>query len=153
MISLATILDPQAAVQEIAMLARNTLEARFVFITLLDQQGNFSRTAFAGEAPRLLSRLNAHPSQEAIIQAAELTGSDGEGRDGLTGYLVHVARTDVKAFSGLLGRVLPLQVSGDPNAPLEVIVRAKQDAERFTRGIARVAARKRAGEGDSRTLN
>ena len=69
-ISLTTLLDPPAAVQEIAKLARKTLAARFVFITLLDQHGNFSRTASAGEAPRLLSSLNANPSQDPLIQAA-----------------------------------------------------------------------------------
>jgi GAF domain-containing protein len=69
-ISLTTLLDPQGAVSEIAVLARKTLEARFVFITLLDQQGNFSRIAHAGEAPKLLSSLNVNPSQEPIIQAA-----------------------------------------------------------------------------------
>jgi len=69
-ISLTTLLDPQTSVQEIALLARKTLEARFVFITLLDQQGNFTRTASAGDAPILLNSLNANPSQEAIIQAA-----------------------------------------------------------------------------------
>jgi putative nucleotidyltransferase with HDIG domain len=69
-ISLTTLLDPQAAVQEIALLARKTLSARFVFITLLDQQGNFSRTAYAGDAPKLLNSLNASPSQEPLIQAA-----------------------------------------------------------------------------------
>ncbi|PWB73849.1 MAG: hypothetical protein C3F07_08950 [Anaerolineales bacterium] len=69
-ISLTTLLDPQAAVQEIAILARNTFEARFVFITLLDQQGNFSRTASAGDAPRLLAALNENPSEEPLLQAA-----------------------------------------------------------------------------------
>jgi putative nucleotidyltransferase with HDIG domain len=69
-ISLTTLLDPQAAVQEIALLARKTLEARFVFITLLDQRGNFSRTAAAGDAPKLLNSLNSDPSQEPLIQAA-----------------------------------------------------------------------------------
>ena len=69
-ISLTTLLDPQAAVQEIALLARKTLEARFVFITLLDQQGNFSRTAFAGDATKLLHSLNSNPSREPLIQAA-----------------------------------------------------------------------------------
>ena len=54
-ISLTTVFNPQAAVEEIALLARKTLEARFVFITLLDQQGNFSRTAYAGDAPKLLN--------------------------------------------------------------------------------------------------
>jgi len=69
-ISLTTLLDPQAAVQEIAVLARQTLDARFVFITLLDQQGNFSRTASAGDAPKLLSTLNLSPADEPLIQAA-----------------------------------------------------------------------------------
>jgi putative nucleotidyltransferase with HDIG domain len=69
-ISLTTLLDPPAAVQEIALLARKTLEARFVFITLLDQQGNFSRTASAGDAPKLFHSLNSKPSHEPLIQAA-----------------------------------------------------------------------------------
>ena len=69
-ISLTTLLDPQAAVQEVAVIARKTLEARFVFVTLLDQQGNFSRTAFAGEAPKLLATLNVNPVDEALMQAA-----------------------------------------------------------------------------------
>ena len=69
-ISLTTLLDPQAAVQEVAVVARQTLEARFVFVMLLDQQGNFSRTAFAGEAPRLLATLRSNPSDEALMHAA-----------------------------------------------------------------------------------
>jgi putative nucleotidyltransferase with HDIG domain len=69
-ISLTTLLDPQAAVQEIAILTRKTFEARFVFVTLLDQQGDFSRTALAGDAPRLFDALNTNPSNEPLIQAA-----------------------------------------------------------------------------------
>lgn len=69
-ISLTTLLDPQAAVEEIAILARKTFEAHFVFVTLLDQQGDFSRTAHAGNAPRLLASLNKNPSEEPLIQAA-----------------------------------------------------------------------------------
>ncbi len=69
-ISLTTLLDPPAAVHEIALLARKTLEARFVFITLLDQQGNFSRTAYAGDAPKLLKALNTNPTHEPLLQAA-----------------------------------------------------------------------------------
>lgn len=69
-ISLTTLLDPQAAVQEIAMIARKTLEARFVFVTLLDQQGNFSRIASAGEAPKLLDGLSVHSSNEPVLKAA-----------------------------------------------------------------------------------
>ena len=69
-ISLTTLLDPQAAVQEVAVIARKTLEARFVFVTLLDQQGNFSRTAFAGKAPKLHAVLSTNPLDEAIMHAA-----------------------------------------------------------------------------------
>lgn len=69
-ISLTTLLDPQAAVQEIAMIARKTLEARFVFVTLLDQQGNFSRIASAGDAPKLLNGLSAHSNSKAVLKAA-----------------------------------------------------------------------------------
>jgi hypothetical protein len=56
--------------------------------------------------------------KEAILNAAAEVGSDGEGADGLTGYLVHIARNDIKAMAGLLGKVLPMQVAGDPDAPL-----------------------------------
>ena len=69
-ISLTTLLDPQAAVQEVAFIARKTLEARFVFVTLLDQQGNFSRTAFAGNAPRLLASLDTNATNDPLMQAA-----------------------------------------------------------------------------------
>jgi putative nucleotidyltransferase with HDIG domain len=69
-ISLTTLLDPQAAVQEVAVIARQTLEARFVFVTLLDQQGNFSRNAYAGEAPKLVARLSMDALEDAIMHAA-----------------------------------------------------------------------------------
>jgi putative nucleotidyltransferase with HDIG domain len=69
-VSLTTLLDPQAAVQEIGMIARRTLEARFVFVTLLDQQGNFSRNSSAGEGTRLFSTLNTDPTGEPILHAA-----------------------------------------------------------------------------------
>jgi len=69
-ISLTTLLDPQAAVQEIAILTRKTFDARFVFVTLLDQQGGYSRTAHAGDAPRLFNSLNEKPAEEPLLQAA-----------------------------------------------------------------------------------
>lgn len=69
-ISLNILLDPETAIDEIAVLARKTFEARFVFITLLNQQGDFSRKSHSGEAPKLLNALNANPSKEPLIQAA-----------------------------------------------------------------------------------
>ena len=69
-ISLTTLMDPQAAVREIAAIARNTLEAQFVFVTLLDQQGNFSRIACAGEAVKLEASLNTDLEDETLMRAA-----------------------------------------------------------------------------------
>jgi hypothetical protein len=58
--------------------------------------------------------------KDAIILAAEEAGYDGEGKDGLVGYLKHVADTDVKAFCGLLGRVLPMQIAGEDDGKVAV---------------------------------
>ena len=69
-ISLTTQPDPQAAVEEVAAIARQTLRARFAFVTLLDQEGNFTRTASAGNAPRLLKSLRQSPNTEPLMQAA-----------------------------------------------------------------------------------
>jgi hypothetical protein len=56
--------------------------------------------------------------KEAILAAAEEHGEDDAGSGGLKGYLRKVAREDVKAFSGLLGKVLPMQVTGEGGGPL-----------------------------------
>ena len=69
-ISLTAQPDPQTAVQEVAAIARQTLRARFTFVTLLDQEGNFTRTASAGHAPRLLKSLRQNPNEEPLMQAA-----------------------------------------------------------------------------------
>lgn len=58
--------------------------------------------------------------KDAILIAAEQSGQDTKGKGGLVGYLKRVADEDVKAFSGLLGRVLPLQITGDSAEPLVV---------------------------------
>lgn len=59
--------------------------------------------------------------KEAILLAAESVGEDGSGDGGLQGYLQRVAREDVKAFCGLLGKVLPMQVSGDMGIKIQVV--------------------------------
>ncbi len=69
-ISLTTQPDPQAATQEVASIARHTLRARFTFVTLLDQEGNFTRTAFSGHAPRLLKALGQGRTDEPLVRAA-----------------------------------------------------------------------------------
>jgi len=50
--------------------------------------------------------------KEAIIAAAEDVGEDGNGKAQLRGYCRFLARSEPRAFAGLLGKVLPLQVTG-----------------------------------------
>lgn len=56
--------------------------------------------------------------KEAILLAAAQSGSDKKGKGGLVGYLQRVADNDMKAMSALLGRVLPLQVTGEGGGPV-----------------------------------
>lgn len=58
--------------------------------------------------------------KEAILAAAAGHGYDGDGEDGLEGYLLKVAEEDVKAFCGLLGKVLPMQVTGADDGPIQI---------------------------------
>lgn len=60
--------------------------------------------------------------KDAILLAAETEGQDGKGKDGLVGYLRRVAQEDVKAFSALLGKVLPLQIANEGGQPLQIVV-------------------------------
>lgn len=57
--------------------------------------------------------------KEAILLAAEEVGENGKGKGGLVGYLRFVATKEPKAFAGLLGRVLPLQLTGAGGGPIE----------------------------------
>ncbi len=46
----------------------------------------------------------------AILEALDKAG----GKEGAVGYLSNLAVTNSSAFASLLGRVIPLQVGGDP---------------------------------------
>lgn len=52
--------------------------------------------------------------KDAILQAAEEAGDKG----GMVGYLKKQATENPQSFLPLLGRVLPMQVSGDPDNPV-----------------------------------
>lgn len=56
--------------------------------------------------------------KEAILEAAELAGGQG----GVTGYLTAQASANPTAFLSLLGKVLPMQVTGDKDNPLAIAV-------------------------------
>lgn len=61
--------------------------------------------------------------KEAIIRAAEATGEDGKGKGRLTGYCKFLATSEPKAFAQLLGKVLPMQVTGEDGGALQVVVK------------------------------
>ncbi len=56
--------------------------------------------------------------KEAIIEAANAAG----GKDGMVGYLTTQATEQPAAFMGLLGKVLPMQIAGDPDNPVAITV-------------------------------
>lgn len=60
--------------------------------------------------------------KDAIIKAAEAVGENGTGKGKLAGYLTFLAKSEPKAFAGLLGKVLPMQISGDPDSPLYAVI-------------------------------
>ena len=60
--------------------------------------------------------------KDAVLMAAEQTGADAKGKDGLVGYLRMQAQTNPNAFMPLVGKVLPLQVSNDPDNPIGIEV-------------------------------
>lgn len=57
--------------------------------------------------------------KDAILKAAEQAGGD----DGLVGYLKTQAAANPGPFMALLGKVLPMQVTGEDGGPLQVVVK------------------------------
>ena len=54
--------------------------------------------------------------KDAILQAAERAGNEA----GLIGYLKKQATANPGPFMGLLGKVLPMQVTGDGGGPVVI---------------------------------
>lgn len=65
--------------------------------------------------------------KDAILKAADAVGEDQKGKGRLTGYCKFLAKTEPKAFAALLGRVLPMQVTGEGGGA--VIVEIKRFAD------------------------
>tara|TARA_R110000823_G_scaffold10557_1_gene36772 strand:+ start:1817 stop:2134 length:318 start_codon:yes stop_codon:yes gene_type:complete len=86
-------------------------------------RGNAGKGRKAGVPNKTTAAL-----KDAILLAGAAVGADSKGTGGLQGYLETVAREDQKAFCGLLGKVLPMTVAGDPNNPLMVISKEQRDA-------------------------
>ena len=60
--------------------------------------------------------------KDAILEAAEIAGGagDDERPGGLVGYLASLAADKPAVFGALLGRVLPLQLTGDGGGPIRI---------------------------------
>lgn len=86
-------------------------------------------------APNKVTRI----IKEAVILAAELVGQDGRGKDGMVGYLRRIAHRNPDLFIPLMGKCLPLQITGKEGGPLqmEVVSRSPEEirAELQRRGI------------------
>lgn len=59
--------------------------------------------------------------KDAILLAAQRAGGDGE--EGIANYLQVQARDNPGPFLSLLGKVLPMTVAGDKDAPLTTVTR------------------------------
>ncbi len=60
--------------------------------------------------------------KDAILEAAELAGGEADDSQpgGLVGYLQGLATGQPQAFATLLGKVLPMQVTGDGGGAIQV---------------------------------
>lgn len=60
--------------------------------------------------------------KDAILKAAEQAGNK-VGNEGLVSYLEQQASENPGPFMALLGKVLPMQIVGDPENPLRTVTR------------------------------
>jgi len=92
---------------------------------------------FGGRPPGVGNKI-PRVLKELIMLAAELEGSDGEGKDGALGLLRKIAKEDLKTFAGLMARIIPLQVEQRGDMHADVIYRSVDEVrkELESRGIS-----------------
>ena len=98
--------------------------------------GNFPPNAGKGRKAGTPNKTTAL-LKDAILKAAEATGEDGKGKGKLTGYCKWLAVSEPKAFAGLLGKILPTQISGDPENPLEIVTLTTAERARALAGFVK----------------
>lgn len=86
----------------------------------------------AGRKPGTPNRVTTK-LKDAILEAARLVGRDTKGENGLIGYLQRLAIKEPKVFGMLLGRVLPLQITGKDGGALEVTLRSAEEVKEALR--------------------
>ena len=95
-----------------------------------ERRPNANKGRRKGDALRTTAVL-----KDAILYAAQCIGEDGNGLDGLVGYLKRIARSDPRTYATLLAKVIPLQVQ--TTTTTEVTYRSVDEvkAELAARGI------------------
>lgn len=66
--------------------------------------------------PKGMPNKTTRMLKEALLQAADEAG----GKDGLVGYLRTQATANPGPFMSMLGKVLPLQVTGEDGGPIQI---------------------------------
>ena len=76
--------------------------------------------------PKGIPNKTTRALKEAILIAARRAGGTEDDNDeGLVNYLHDLAEKQPVAFSGLLGKVLPMTIAGDAANPLNVVAEVK----------------------------
>jgi hypothetical protein len=73
--------------------------------------------------------------KEAIINAAIRLGADGNGKDGLEGYLMMLGREEKRTFGMLLRAVLPMQVNASVTTTVNVKYKTLEEASEEARKL------------------
>ncbi len=68
--------------------------------------------------PKGMPNKNTTMLKDALLEAATRAG----GKEGLVGYLTIQATTNPQSFLPLLGKVLPMQVTGEEGGAIEINV-------------------------------
>lgn len=108
-ITLSTTQDPQDATEQIAAIVQKTLDARFAFVVLIDQDGSLARQAMSGHAPSLARLLSKAPEKDPLIQTVMNTRQVLRLRDFRQSPLASHLKADHASLKSLLAFPIRLQ--------------------------------------------
>lgn len=104
-----------------SIIQRNSME----ILTVTECQKNMSTPDASHPPQQTLGKLNRKTTnllKDAILKAAEQAGNQ-LGNEGLVSYLEAQALKNASSFLTLLGKVLPLQLSGENGAPIKTVTK------------------------------